>query len=69
MLAERMLHVGRLEEACLRWHTVLDDYGHVQSGRCDDRFHVMMASIRPYLRTGHGRALYARARPLAHTAA
>ncbi|MFC9342894.1 tetratricopeptide repeat protein [Streptomyces sp. NPDC057020] len=69
MLAERLLMVGRLEEAALRWHAVLDDYPHVQSGRCDDRFRVMMSSLRPYLRNGQARELHDRARPMAPVAA
>lgn len=65
MLAERKLRVGRLEEACRDWHKTLDDYQHVQSGRCDDRISAMMTAIRLHLRNGHAQALYERARPLA----
>jgi hypothetical protein len=68
-LAERKLRLGRLEEACGDWHRMLDDYGHVQSGRCDDRYRSMMSAIRPHLRNGHARDLYERARPLAPVAA
>ncbi|MFD9819080.1 transcriptional regulator [Streptomyces violascens] len=69
MLAERKLRVGRLEEACQDWHTVLDDYPHVQSGRCDDRYNVMMASLRPHLRNPYARDLYERGRTMAPAAA
>jgi len=69
MLAERQLQAGRLEEACVNWHRVLDDYPHVQSGRCDDRFAVMTGSIRPYLRNSRTRELYERARPMAREVA
>ena len=64
ILAEKQLQAGRLDEACVNWHRVLDDYPHVQSGRCDDRFAVMIGSIRPYLRNSTARALYERARPM-----
>lgn len=67
-LAERKLRLGRLEEACGDWHRMLDDYAHVQSGRCDDRYRAMMSAIRPHLRNAHARELYERARLLAaHT--
>ncbi|MER7044779.1 tetratricopeptide repeat protein [Streptomyces jumonjinensis] len=65
MLAERKLQVGRLEEACADWERMLDDYQHVQSGRCDDRYRSMMSAIRPHMRNQHVRNLYERARPLA----
>lgn len=64
MLAERKLQVGRLEEACVGWHRVLDDYPHVQSGRCDDRVRAMLSAIRPHQKNAHARELYERARPM-----
>ncbi|MFF3289747.1 tetratricopeptide repeat protein [Streptomyces sp. NPDC003023] len=64
-LAERKLRLGHLEEACGGWHRMLDDYEHVQSGRCDDRYRAMMAAIRPHLRNAHARELHERSRPLA----
>ncbi|MEW2632026.1 tetratricopeptide repeat protein [Streptomyces sp. NPDC048389] len=63
-LAERKLRLGRLEEACGGWHRMLDDYAHVQSGRCDDRYRAMMSAIRPHTRNRHARELYERALPL-----
>ena len=69
MLAERKLQVGHLEEACTIWHTVLDDYQHLQSGRCDDRFRAMVSAIRPHLGNRYARNLYDRARPMAPLAA
>ncbi|MCZ2523753.1 tetratricopeptide repeat protein [Streptomyces sp. NPDC059506] len=65
MLAERKLETGLLEEACSDWNRALDDYPHVQSGRCDDRFRAMLAAIRPHLKNRHARALYERARTTA----
>ncbi|MEU8462274.1 tetratricopeptide repeat protein [Streptomyces sp. NPDC029003] len=64
MIAERKLEVGRLEEACVDWHRVLDDYPHVQSGRCDDRVRIMISAITPHRKNVHGRELYERAVPL-----
>ncbi|WP_030775199.1 hypothetical protein [Streptomyces sp. NRRL F-2664] len=64
MLAERKLAVGRLEEACVDWHRVLDDYPNVQSGRCDDRIRIMLSAIAPHRKNAHGRELYDRALPM-----
>ncbi|MEU9030928.1 hypothetical protein AB0D46_26125 [Streptomyces sp. NPDC048383] len=64
MIAERKLMVGRLEEAGADWARVLDDYPHVQSGRCDHRVRIMLASLRPHLTTGHARDIYDRGRRL-----
>ncbi|MFF4283001.1 tetratricopeptide repeat protein [Streptomyces kronopolitis] len=69
MLAERKLQIGHLEEACQVWHKVLDDYQHLQSGRCDDRYRAMVSAIRPHLRNRHARNLYERAAPMAPAAA
>ncbi|MFI1203498.1 tetratricopeptide repeat protein [Streptomyces sp. NPDC020883] len=57
MLAERQLKIGHLEAACTTWHTALDDYQLVQSGRCDTRFQVMQKSLRPYLKNRHAHEL------------
>lgn len=67
-LAERKLRLGRLEEACVDWHGMLDDYAHVRSGRCDDRYRAMVSAIRPHLRNRYARELYERALPLAPSA-
>ncbi|MFJ3725374.1 tetratricopeptide repeat protein [Streptomyces sp. NPDC090045] len=68
MIAERKLSVGRLEEACVDWGRVLDDYPHVQSGRCDDRVRIMLASLRPHLGNPYAREVYERGRPMLRTA-
>lgn len=67
MLAERKLQIGRLEEACADWHHVLDDYPHVQSGRCDDRVRIMLAALRPHLGNAYAREVYERGRPMLRT--
>ncbi|MEU7020401.1 tetratricopeptide repeat protein [Streptomyces sp. NPDC046203] len=64
MLAERKLETGHLEEACADWDRVLDDYPHVQSGRCDDRVRVMLSVLRPHLGNAHARRVFERGRPL-----
>ncbi|MFJ7204497.1 transcriptional regulator [Streptomyces sp. NPDC098789] len=68
MIAERKLQVGRLEEACADWHRVLDDYPHVQSGRCDDRVRIMLSALAPHRGNGHARELYERGRPMLRAA-
>ncbi|MFD7094729.1 transcriptional regulator [Streptomyces xanthophaeus] len=68
MLAERKLRIGRLEEACVDWGRVLDDYPRVQSGRCDDRVRIMLSSVRPHLGNAHTREVYERGRPMLRTA-
>ncbi|MEU2854076.1 tol-pal system YbgF family protein [Streptomyces syringium] len=65
LLAERKLELGRLDEACTDWHRVLDDFPHVQSGRCDDRFRAMLAALRPYVKNVRAREVYDRARAIA----
>ncbi|MEV6735334.1 transcriptional regulator [Streptomyces sp. NPDC051364] len=67
MLAERKLRVGRLEEACLSWHKVLDDYVQVKSGRCDDRIRYMVSALHPHKENPLARELNERARPLVRT--
>ncbi|MFH8794137.1 tetratricopeptide repeat protein [Streptomyces sp. NPDC017941] len=68
LLAERKLEVGRLEEACGHWRLMLEEYPHVQSGRCDDRFTSMLAALAPYRRNPRARDLYDRARATRTTA-
>ncbi|MFE6713182.1 tetratricopeptide repeat protein [Streptomyces sp. NPDC057695] len=65
MVAERKLEVGRLEEACVDWGRVLDDYPHVQSGRCDDRVRTMLSVLRPHRGNRHAREVVERARSMA----
>ncbi|WP_242882636.1 tetratricopeptide repeat protein [Actinomadura litoris] len=64
-LAERKLELGLLEEACKDWNRMLDDYVAVQSGRCDERFHEMMNSLRPYRKNPHAGQLHERGRAIA----
>ncbi|MDT3399236.1 tetratricopeptide repeat protein [Streptomyces sp. B1866] len=61
-LAERKLRLGHLEEACVTWHRLLDEYPQIHSGRCDDRISEMLRSIAPHLKRNHtARALWERA--------
>ncbi len=62
LLAERQLQIGHLEAACASWHTALDDYPLVRSGRCDERMAEMKSLLRPHLRNRAARDLYERAR-------
>jgi tetratricopeptide (TPR) repeat protein len=64
-LAERKLEIGHLEDACGHWHRMLDGYLLVQSGRCDDRFRIMLDSIRRYNHNRYARDLYERAKSIA----
>ncbi|MFJ8668577.1 tetratricopeptide repeat protein [Streptomyces sp. NPDC093600] len=65
LLAERKLERGHLDEACVDWNRMLDDYPQVQSGRCDDRFRAMTAALRPYTKNGHAKQVWERARSIA----
>lgn len=60
LLAERQLETGSLEEACVTWNRVLDDYAMVQSGRADAKMRTMRSLIRPHLRNHAARQLYER---------
>ncbi|AJE83125.1 hypothetical protein SLNWT_2749 [Streptomyces albus] len=62
LLAERQWQVGHLEAACATWHSALDDYPMVQSGRADDRMREMYRLLRPHARNGQVRELSERAR-------
>ncbi|MYY10386.1 transcriptional regulator [Streptomyces sp. SID4919] len=64
-LAERQLELGHLEAACATWHTALDDFPMVQSGRADDRIKAMFGLIRPHIKNATVRDLYERARKAA----
>ncbi|MFF4495510.1 tetratricopeptide repeat protein [Streptomyces sp. NPDC001546] len=64
-LAERQLELGHLEAACATWHTALDDFPMVQSGRADDRIKAMFGLIRPHIKNATVRDLYERARTVA----
>lgn len=62
LLAERQFAIGHLEAACATWHTVLDDFPMVQSGRADQRITEMFRLIRPHANNSTARDLYERAR-------
>ncbi|MBN3929386.1 tetratricopeptide repeat protein [Streptomyces verrucosisporus] len=63
--AERQMRLGHLEEASATWHSALDEYPHVQSGRVDARIRTMASLIRPHLRNRHARDLHDRTRAVA----
>ena len=69
LLAERQFAIGHLEAACATWHTALDDFPLVQSGRADQRITEMFRLIRPHLKNPTARSLYERARIAAPTLA
>ncbi|MBW1596593.1 tetratricopeptide repeat protein [Streptomyces sp. JJ38] len=62
LLAERQLAIGHLEAACTTWHSALDDYPLVQSGRADQRMREMFRLLRPHAKNPTARELYERAR-------
>ncbi|CDR08931.1 hypothetical protein [Streptomyces iranensis] len=64
MLAERQIAVGHVEAACATWHSALDDYPLVQSGRADQRMQSMLQLIKPHLKNHAARDLNDRARML-----
>ncbi|MFE4205462.1 tetratricopeptide repeat protein [Streptomyces goshikiensis] len=64
MLAERQWQAGRMEEAVATWGKVLDDYPHVQSGRCDDRVRTLISTVAPRTTNPLARDLHDRAKTL-----
>ncbi|MGW1813459.1 tetratricopeptide repeat protein [Streptomyces sp. NPDC002125] len=62
ILAERQLAVGHLEQACVTWNAVLDDFPSVQSERIDKALTNMMGLIAPHIRNSAAQALHERAR-------
>ncbi|WP_405983757.1 tetratricopeptide repeat protein [Streptomyces sp. NBC_00872] len=62
ILAERQFAIGHLEAACATWHSALDDYPLVQSGRADQRMRNLLRLVRPHLKNHLARDLYERAR-------
>ncbi|WP_019632475.1 hypothetical protein [Actinomadura atramentaria] len=60
-LAERKLEIGHLEAACADWERMLDDYPHVSSGRCDDRFNNMKQALGHHRKNPKARQLLERA--------
>jgi hypothetical protein len=67
MLAERQYAHGHLDAACHTWNAFLDDYEHVDSGRCDDHFATLRRSVRQHPMNAFARALGERARAVAPT--
>lgn len=65
LLAERQFAIGHLEAACATWHSALDDFPLVQSGRADQRVTEMFRLVRPHTRNATARDLYERARIVA----
>ncbi|MFE4829478.1 tetratricopeptide repeat protein [Streptomyces sp. NPDC056672] len=62
LIAERQFAIGHLEAACATWHSALDDYPLVQSGRADQRMRNLLRLVRPHLKNSLARDLYERAR-------
>ncbi|WP_275561011.1 tetratricopeptide repeat protein [Streptomyces sp. 5-6(2022)] len=62
ILAERQIAIGHVEAACATWHSALDDYPLVQSGRADQRMQSMLKLIKPHLKNHAARDLNDRAR-------
>ncbi|MYW04786.1 hypothetical protein [Streptomyces sp. SID3343] len=61
ILAEVLLDLGRLEEACATWTGVLDDAEHLRSARLDTAIILMRARLRPHARVPAAAALLRRA--------
>nr|WTB07475.1 tetratricopeptide repeat protein [Streptomyces antimycoticus] len=62
ILAEQQIAIGHMEAACATWHSALDDYPLVQSGRADQRMQSMLKLIKPHLQNHAARDLNDRAR-------
>ncbi|MFG2584086.1 tetratricopeptide repeat protein [Streptomyces malaysiensis] len=62
ILAERQIAIGHVEAACATWHSALDDYPLVQSGRADQRMQSMLKLIKSHLKNHSARDLNDRAR-------
>ncbi|MFD8092920.1 tetratricopeptide repeat protein [Streptomyces malaysiensis] len=62
ILAERQIAIGHMEAACATWHSALDDYPLVRSGRADQRMRRMLKLIKPHLQNHAARDLNDRAR-------
>ncbi|MFE3205955.1 tol-pal system YbgF family protein [Embleya sp. NPDC059237] len=50
ILAEMLLDLGRLDEACQAWTTLLDEHANVRCGRADSAVALMRARLRPHAR-------------------
>ncbi|MFJ4965317.1 hypothetical protein ACIP6P_23175 [Streptomyces sp. NPDC088729] len=64
-LAEALLSLGRLEEACAHWHVFLDDIPHLESAQIDRALVRMRANLQPHRRQRHAAVLWKRARVVA----
>ncbi|WP_457027876.1 tetratricopeptide repeat protein [Kitasatospora sp. P5_F3] len=67
LLAEWQLKAGQFEGAWSTWHSVLDDYPLVQSGRADAKIRNMLGLLSSHPTNGEARDLYERARSLVPT--
>ncbi|MFI1585571.1 hypothetical protein [Embleya sp. NPDC020630] len=50
ILAETLLDLGRLEEACEAWNVLVDDQADLRCGRADTAIALMRARLRPHAR-------------------
>ncbi|WP_439678199.1 hypothetical protein [Embleya sp. MST-111070] len=57
ILAETLLDLGRLDEACQAWNTLVDDHTHLRCGRADTAITLMRARLRPHARIPAAAAL------------
>ncbi|MET7304694.1 hypothetical protein [Embleya sp. NPDC005575] len=57
ILAETLLDLGRLDEACAAWTTFLDDHAHLRCGRADAAITLMRTRLRPHARVPAAAAL------------
>ncbi|MEY9842155.1 tol-pal system YbgF family protein [Streptacidiphilus sp. EB103A] len=64
-LAETLLDIGHLEEACTHWHHFLDHYPHLHSTQTDQALNRLLARLRPHQRQRHAAVLWERARRVA----
>ncbi|MYV97707.1 hypothetical protein [Streptomyces sp. SID3343] len=63
ILAELLLDLGRLDEACAAWADLLADREHLRCGQVDTAVATMRAKLRPHARVPAASALLDRARP------
>lgn len=68
-LAEFEAGEGRLEQACLTWHHLLDDYPEITCRRADTALRTMQSRLRSYRKSPAARALLMRTAELTSTSA
>jgi tetratricopeptide (TPR) repeat protein len=66
-LAELCLDIGRLDQACSAWTTLLDESPHLRSGRVEQAIQIMRARLRPHGRYAPARVLLIQASQLRPT--